>query len=94
MQTEWLNSVVNSSRSLRLCLLKLQRDLEDKIADLNVKVLWGEEGLIEAAVMEEADCVITAVVGMVGLNQLWQRSVPVRELDLPIRKRWFVPESS
>ena len=25
------------------------RDLEAKISDLNVKVLWGEEGLIEAA---------------------------------------------
>ena len=29
---------------------------------------WGEEGLIEAATIEEADCVITAVVGMVGLK--------------------------
>jgi 1-deoxy-D-xylulose-5-phosphate reductoisomerase len=44
------------------------RDLEVKISDLNVKVLWGEEGLIEAAVIAEADCVITAIVGMVGLK--------------------------
>ena len=38
------------------------------VNDLPVRVLWGEEGLIEAAVIPEADCVITAVVGMVGLK--------------------------
>ena len=31
-------------------------------------VLWGEEGLLTAASLEEADTVITAVVGMVGLK--------------------------
>ena len=39
-----------------------------EIADLPTRVSWGEEGLIEAAVMPQADCVITAVVGMVGLK--------------------------
>ena len=38
------------------------------IADLPTRVSWGEEGLIEAATIEEADCVITAVVGMLGLK--------------------------
>ena len=38
------------------------------IADLPVEVMWGEEGLIAAATIPEADCVITAVVGMVGLK--------------------------
>ena len=38
------------------------------IADLPVQIAWGEEGLIRAATMECADCVITAVVGMVGLK--------------------------
>ena len=42
--------------------------LAEAIADLPVRVSWGEEGLIEAATMPEADCVITAVVGMVGLK--------------------------
>ena len=42
--------------------------LEEAISDLPVRISWGEEGLIEAATMEEADCVITAVVGMVGLK--------------------------
>ena len=42
--------------------------LSQKIADLPTEVLWGEEGLIAAATIPEADCVITAVVGMVGLK--------------------------
>lgn len=42
--------------------------LQAAISDLPITVEWGEEGLIHAASMEEADCVITAVVGMVGLK--------------------------
>ncbi len=42
--------------------------LQDVISDLPIRVSWGEEGLIEAATAPEADCVITAVVGMVGLK--------------------------
>ena len=42
--------------------------LEKEIRDLPIRVNWGEEGLIEAATMNDADCVITAVVGMVGLK--------------------------
>ena len=42
--------------------------LQAEIADLPIRVTWGEEGLIEAATMPQADCVITAVVGMVGLK--------------------------
>ena len=33
-----------------------------------IEVAWGEEGLLRAATLPEADCVITAVVGMVGLK--------------------------
>ena len=42
--------------------------LGKEISDLPVKISYGEEGLIEAATIAEADCVITAVVGMVGLK--------------------------
>lgn len=42
--------------------------LANGIKDLPTRVSWGEEGLMEAATMESADCVITAVVGMVGLK--------------------------
>ncbi len=38
------------------------------ISDLNIEIAWGEEGLIRAATVSDADCVITAVVGMLGLK--------------------------
>ena len=40
----------------------------DAISDLPTQVMWGEAGLLAAATIEQADCVITAVVGMVGLK--------------------------
>ena len=42
--------------------------LAREIADLPIRVSWGEAGLIEAAQIPKVDCVITAVVGMVGLK--------------------------
>ena len=42
--------------------------LKEQISDLPIRISFGEEGLIEAATMEDADCVITAVVGMLGLK--------------------------
>ena len=48
----------------REAALKLAREIKD----LPIRVNWGEEGLIEAATVPKADCVITAVVGMVGLK--------------------------
>ncbi len=42
--------------------------LKAEISDLDIRVMWGEEGLIEAATIADADCVITAVVGMLGLK--------------------------
>ena len=42
--------------------------LQVALSDREIRVAWGEDGLIEAAVIPEADCVITAVVGMVGLK--------------------------
>ena len=43
-------------------------ELKELIKDLPTRINWGEEGLIEAATLPEVDCVITAVVGMVGLK--------------------------
>ncbi len=43
-------------------------ELKKVISYLQTEVMWGEEGLIAAATVAEADCVITAVVGMVGLK--------------------------
>ena len=38
------------------------------VADMELRVGSGMEGLIEAATLEEADCVVTAVSGSVGLK--------------------------
>ena len=42
--------------------------LKVAISDLPTRVSWGEEGLLEAATLSGVDCVITAVVGMIGLK--------------------------
>ena len=42
--------------------------LADEIKDLPISVMWGEDGLMQAATIQEAECVITAVVGMLGLK--------------------------
>ena len=42
--------------------------LRSAISDLPTRISWGEEGLIEAATIASSDCVITAVVGMLGLK--------------------------
>ena len=42
--------------------------LKDAIGDLPIRVLWGMDGLIAAAEQEQADTVVTAVVGMLGLK--------------------------
>ena len=44
------------------------RDLAVRLADTETKVLGGFDALTEAAMAEEADTVVTAVVGMVGLK--------------------------
>ena len=43
-------------------------EFAERVRDLNIKVLSGPEGLVQAAAIEEADTVVTAVVGMVGLT--------------------------
>ena len=42
--------------------------LQKALSDVPVEISWGEEGLLRAATMPQVDCVITAVVGMVGLK--------------------------
>ena len=44
------------------------KELAIRLADTPVKVLAGTAALIDAAVLLEADTVVTAVVGMVGLQ--------------------------
>ena len=43
-------------------------DLRVRLADTGVRVLSGQEGLLEAAFLPEADTVVTAMVGVAGLK--------------------------
>ena len=43
-------------------------ELRLKVADLNVEIVTGMEGLIEIAEMEEAEILVTAIVGMIGIR--------------------------
>lgn len=44
------------------------KELKENTKDLNVKVVSGMTGLIEAAVAEQAEIVVTAFVGMIGIR--------------------------
>ena len=44
------------------------KNLKIALADTDVRVVSGMEGLVEAAVTPESDCVVTAVSGSVGLK--------------------------
>lgn len=44
------------------------KELQEKISDTGLKVLSGMEGLLELVAVPEADTVLTAVVGMIGIQ--------------------------
>ena len=44
------------------------KELALAVKDMPVKVVYGMEGLIEAAVDTEAEIVVTAIVGMIGIR--------------------------
>lgn len=44
------------------------KDLRDRVTDLNVKIVSGMNGLLEIAVLEESQVLVTAIVGMIGIR--------------------------
>ena len=44
------------------------KELRENIKDLNVKVVSGMEGLIELAVLDDTEILVTAIVGMIGIR--------------------------
>lgn len=44
------------------------KELKERLTDLHCEIGFGMEGLIQAAVITEADVVVTAVVGMIGIE--------------------------
>lgn len=47
---------------------KKAEQLKLNISDMDVKIVTGMDGLIEVASIEEADIVVTAIVGMIGIK--------------------------
>ncbi len=47
---------------------ELAKDLKTRLSDMDIDINYGMEGLIAVATAEEADTVVTAVVGMVGVQ--------------------------
>ena len=46
---------------------ELAQELKVMLSDMDIKVVYGQEGLVEVATIKEADIVLTAVVGMMGI---------------------------
>ena len=44
------------------------KELRERVRDTNCRVVGGKEGLLELAVMEEAEILVTAIVGMIGIR--------------------------
>ena len=44
------------------------RDLRLRLGDLQVRVVYGMEGLLEVAVCETSEVLVTAIVGMIGIR--------------------------
>ena len=42
--------------------------LKERLANYDIRVVFGMEGLIEAATVKSADIVVTAIVGMIGIR--------------------------
>ena len=42
------------------------KELRENVKDLDVKVVSGMDGLIEVAVQQDAEILVTAIVGMIG----------------------------
>ena len=43
-------------------------ELKKALADTQVRVVAGMDGIIEAATLEDSDCVLTSMVGMIGIR--------------------------
>ncbi len=46
---------------------ELAKELRLLVSDIDVKIVAGMEGLIETATIQDADMVVTAIVGMIGI---------------------------
>ena len=47
---------------------KAAKDLKDRIRDVDCKIVFGMDGLLELAILDEMEVLVTAIVGMIGIR--------------------------
>lgn len=69
-QIELLEGQIREFHPKLACVFNEQKafELKNRISDCSTKVVSGMSGLIECAVIQETDVVVTAVVGMIGIR--------------------------
>ena len=67
---EKMEEQIREFRPLVACMWRPEaaEDLRVRVADLDVKILSGMEGLLEVAVFPESQMLVTAIVGMIGIR--------------------------
>ncbi|MCI9144254.1 MAG: 1-deoxy-D-xylulose-5-phosphate reductoisomerase [Lachnospiraceae bacterium] len=67
---EKMEEQIREFRPLAACMWRSEaaEDLRVRVADLDVKILSGMEGLLEVAVFPESQMLVTAIVGMIGIR--------------------------
>ena len=43
-------------------------ELKEALSEFNIRIVYGMDGLVEVATFEDADIVVTAIVGMIGIK--------------------------
>ena len=67
---ELMESQVREFKPRLVCMWteEAAADLKTRVADMDVKVVYGMDGLLEITVMEEVSVLVTAIVGMIGIR--------------------------
>ncbi len=67
---EKMEAQIREFRPMKACMWSEEAaaDLRARVADLDVEVLAGMEGLLEIAVLPESQVLVTAIVGMIGIR--------------------------
>ncbi|MBQ9118679.1 MAG: 1-deoxy-D-xylulose-5-phosphate reductoisomerase [Lachnospiraceae bacterium] len=69
-----LEQQIREFRPSLVCVYQEERakELQQKVKDTGVRVVSGMEGLIECALVPEAETVVSAVVGMIGIRPVME----------------------
>ncbi len=67
---EKMEEQIREFRPLAACMWTQEaaEDLRVRVADLDVKILSGMEGLLEIASLPQSQVLVTAIVGMIGIR--------------------------